>query len=458
MSRQAEVRPEVRHLVLVLGDQLDRAASVWDGFDPALDLAWMAEASEESTHVWSSKQRIVLFLSAMRHFAQALRADGVPLRYLELKGEAPAGSLADALKATLCECRVERVLLTQPGDWRVLQALREAVGDTPLDIREDRHFLCSVAEFAAHASGRKQLRMEYFYREMRRRHSVLMDADQPVGGEWNFDAENRAAFGKNGPGFVPETPRFAPDATIGLMGISFSGGLSIVAAGRPSLHDKVAYVFAFGGHGDLPRVLRYLCTGQVPPPGATAMDARIAGEPRTPPPPHDYGLAVLLFGLADRVVPTAQVGPLKGAVLRFLLASALDRNDKPGAAREFSALRTFAPTLPEPSSTLLTYVNDRDVVHLGARLLPFIGAYGGDAPALSASRAPKPAAPVFLLHGLADNVIPADESVELADELRGHAPVRLLLSALISHAETDRPAGAGDVLRLAGFWGDLLTR
>ena len=212
MPSQAEVRPEVRHLVLVLGDQLDRAAGVWDGFDPALDLVWMAEASQESTHVWSSKQRIVLFLSAMRHFAQALRADGVPLRYLELKGEAPAGSLAEALKATLRELRVERVLLTQPGDWRVLQALREAVGDLPLDIREDRHFLSSVAEFAAHASGRKQLRMEFFYREMRRRHAVLMDADQPVGGAWNFDAENRASVGKNGPGFVPETPRFAPDA------------------------------------------------------------------------------------------------------------------------------------------------------------------------------------------------------------------------------------------------------
>ncbi len=260
-------------------------------------------------------------------------------------------------------------------------------------------------------------------------------------------------------GWLAADPRFAPDATIGLMGISFSGGLSIVAAGRPSLRDKVAYVFAFGGHGDLPRVLRYLCTGQVPPPGAAAMDARIAGEPRTPPPPHDYGLAVLLFGLADRVAPAAQVGPLKGAVLRFLLASALDRTDKPGAAREFGALRALAPTLPEPSSTLLTYVNDRDVVHLGARLLPFIGFYGGDAaPALSATRAPKPSAPVFLLHGLADNVIPADESVRLADELRGDAPVRLLLSALISHAETDRPAGAADILQLAGFWGDLLTR
>ena len=138
MSKQVNARPAVRHLVLVLGDQLDRAASVLDGFDPALDLVWMAEASEESTHVWSSKQRIVLFLSAMRHFAQALRADAVPLRYRELTSDAPAGSLAGALKATLRELKVERVLLTQPGDWRVLQALREAVGDVPLELREDR--------------------------------------------------------------------------------------------------------------------------------------------------------------------------------------------------------------------------------------------------------------------------------------------------------------------------------
>ncbi len=259
-------------------------------------------------------------------------------------------------------------------------------------------------------------------------------------------------------GWLAAEPRFAPDGTVGLMGISFSGGLSIVAAGRPSLRDKVAYVFAFGGHGDLPRVLRYLCTGEEPSPGASALDARIGGDRPRPPPPHDYGLAVLTYGLADRVVPAAQVGLLKGAVHRFLLASALDRTDKAGAAREFGALRTLASTLPQPASTILTYGNDRDVVHLGARLLPFIGAYGGDAPALSASRAPKPSAPVFLLHGLADNVIPADESLHLADDLRGHVPVRLLLSALISHAETDRPAGATDVLQLAGFWGDLLTR
>ena len=113
--------------------------------------------------------------------------------------------------------------------------------------------------------------------------------------------------------------------------------------------------------------------------------------------------------------------------------------------------------LPQPSATLLRYVNDRDVIHLGARLLPWIGFYG-DAPALSPSRSPKPAAPVFLLHGIDDNVIPAAESEYLAAELRGHAPVKLLLSGLISHAEADQAVHVGDVLDLAGFWGDLLSR
>jgi hypothetical protein len=113
-------------------------------------------------------------------------------------------------------------------------------------------------------------------------------------------------------------------------------------------------------------------------------------------------------------------------------------------------------TLPEPSATLMRYVLTRDVVHLGARLLPLIGS---STPAgLSPSKSPKPAVPVFLLHGLEDNVIPAVESEYLAADLRGHAPVRLLLSGLISHADADRPMRANDVLQLAGFWGDVLSR
>jgi dienelactone hydrolase len=243
---------------------------------------------------------------------------------------------------------------------------------------------------------------------------------------------------------------------VGLVGISFSGGLSVVAAGRPALANRVAFVFSFGGHDDLPRVLRYLCTGTEPLPTHEihlSRDARDAVVQR----PHDYGVAVILLGVADRVVPAPQVEPLREAVRRFLWASHLDRVNRPEAEREFAALRDLANHLPQPSATLLRYVNDRDVIHLGARLLPWVGFYG-DAPALSPSRSPKPAAPVFLLHGIDDNVIPAVESEYLAAELRGRAPVKLLLSGLISHAEADQPVHVGDVLDLAGFWGDLLAR
>jgi dienelactone hydrolase len=235
---------------------------------------------------------------------------------------------------------------------------------------------------------------------------------------------------------------FAPDGRVGLMGISFSGGLSVVAAGRTSIRDRIAYVFAFGGHGDLPRVLRYLC-GQPSEAGL--------------PPPHDYGVAVMLLGLADQLVPPEQAGPLREAVRQFLWASHLDRVDKPEADRVFAELRALAATLPEPSSTLLGYVNDRDVVHLGARLLPVIG-HLGDAPALSPARSPSPAAPVFLLHGSADNVIPTSESRLLADHLGEQTDVHLVISELITHAEVDRPPRAGEVLTLARFWGDLLGR
>ena len=105
----------------------------------------------------------------------------------------------------------------------------------------------------------------------------------------------------------------------------------------------------------------------------------------------------------------------------------------------------------------MRYVLDRDVVHLGARLLPLIG-LSSVPDGLSVSKSPKPTVPVFLLHGLEDNVVPAVESEYMAEDLRGHAPVRLLLSGLISHAEADKPMHAGDVLQLAGFWGDLLAR
>lgn len=205
---------ELRSLIIVLGDQLDLDSAAFDGFDAAMDAVWMAEVAEESTHVWSSKSRTVMFLAAMRHFALALQNAGRPLHYTRLDAPDNRGSLSTQLQADILRLKPTKLVMTAPGDWRVLHLIKnvaEAQG-LALDLREDRHFFSSVRDFAAHAKGRKSLRMEYFYREQRRRHQVLMEADQPVGGQWNFDADNRESFGAAGPGILPPRTRFTPDA------------------------------------------------------------------------------------------------------------------------------------------------------------------------------------------------------------------------------------------------------
>ncbi|MBC7994314.1 MAG: cryptochrome/photolyase family protein [Rhizobacter sp.] len=204
---------ELRSLVVVLGDQLDLDASGFDGFDAGVDAVWMAEVAEESTHVWSSKPRTAVFLSAMRHFALALHEAGRPLHYTHLGAPGNGGSLGAQLQADIERLRPAQLVMTAPGDWRVLQVIKGVaqVNGLALDIREDRHFFVSVREFAAHAKGRKSLRMEYFYREQRQRQRVLMQGGEPVGGQWNFDADNREAFDAAGPGQVPPRASFEPD-------------------------------------------------------------------------------------------------------------------------------------------------------------------------------------------------------------------------------------------------------
>jgi deoxyribodipyrimidine photolyase-related protein len=205
---------ELRCLIIVLGDQLDADAAAFDGFDASADAVWMAEVAEESTHVWSSKPRTAMFLAAMRHFSLTLQARGRRLYYTRLDAPDNAGSLPTQLQADIRRLKPARLVMTAPGDWRVLEAVKAVAASSglPLDIREDRHFFCSVRDFAAHAKGRKSLRMEFFYREQRKRHHVLMQGDEPVGGQWNFDADNREAFGPAGPGAVPPRAAFEPDA------------------------------------------------------------------------------------------------------------------------------------------------------------------------------------------------------------------------------------------------------
>jgi hypothetical protein len=156
---------ELRKLIIVLGDQLDLDAAAFDGFDAAVDAVWMAEVAEESTPVWSSKPRTVMFLAAMRHFALALQGEGRLLHYTRLDAPGNAGCLGLQLAADIERLRPASLVMTAPGDWRVLQRIKgaaEAAG-LPLDIREDRHFFVSVRAFAAHAKGRKSLPLTVLY-------------------------------------------------------------------------------------------------------------------------------------------------------------------------------------------------------------------------------------------------------------------------------------------------------
>jgi dienelactone hydrolase len=234
---------------------------------------------------------------------------------------------------------------------------------------------------------------------------------------------------------------------IGIAGISFAGGLSMVAAGRPSLRGRIGFVFSLGGHANFQRVVRYLCSGVEPP--APGVD----GAPPVPA-PHDYGVAIVALDLAEQIVPADQVAPLKTGILTFLHASHLALFDQTKADAEFAQARGMEASVGEPARTYLHLVNDRDVKTLGPMLLPHVANLGED-PALSPDQSPAPDAPVFLLHGMEDNVVPAVETLRLARHLEPHTTVRVLLTPLISHAEVDRPATPSEVIALIRFWAGM---
>ena len=201
-------------LRVVLGDQLSDGVAALEGLDPARDVVLMAEVQAECTYVPHHKQKIVLVLSAMRHFAERLRARGVRVDYMRLEDAGNTGTLAGEVARAALSHRPRRIVATHPGEWRVLADMQGWAAQTglPVEIRADTRFLCSLAAFRGWTAGRRAPRMEFFYREMRRRTGILMaDPESPEGGAWNFDAENRRALPA---GLRPPRPRrFAPDAT-----------------------------------------------------------------------------------------------------------------------------------------------------------------------------------------------------------------------------------------------------
>jgi dienelactone hydrolase len=249
--------------------------------------------------------------------------------------------------------------------------------------------------------------------------------------------------------WMARQPRLTRDGRVGIIAVSFSGGLSIVAAGRSSIRDKVGYVVSLGGHGDMRRVLKYLATGVAP---------KVDGLGDHP--PHDYGVAVILNTLANRgVVPGDQVGALRDAIETYLRASQATVISDEAAAPIFAQARTMTEALPEPSRTYMQYVNERDVTRLGAVLVPYLDQDGVNDPALSPELAPAPAASTFLLHGYDDNIIPPAESVLLADYLRSKGvQTKVLLSGLITHASVNPNATAMDAWKLVSFWASVIKQ
>ena len=199
-------------LRVILGDQLSHDISALAGLDRAYDRVLMMEVADETTYVPHHKQKIVLVLSAMRHFADELRAKGIAVDYVELDDADNTGRFDSEVRRAAMRLVPDRIVVTEPGEWRVRTMVErwEALTGTPVEIRDDNRFFASRARFAAWAQGRRGWRMEHFYREMRREHAILMDGDEPAGGAWNYDAANRKRLPA---GATPPTRlRFPPDA------------------------------------------------------------------------------------------------------------------------------------------------------------------------------------------------------------------------------------------------------
>jgi deoxyribodipyrimidine photolyase-related protein len=179
----------VGRLVLVLGDQLSHGVSALREADKSRDIVVMAEVMDEGTYVPHHPKKIALILSAMRHFAQELRENGWQVAYTRLDDPEASKSITGELMRRGQEYGTSEVIATQPGEWRLIEAL----GNAPLTVTQlpDDRFICSLNEFDQWAEGRKELRMEYFYREMRRKTGLMMEGDTPAGGKWNYDHDNR---------------------------------------------------------------------------------------------------------------------------------------------------------------------------------------------------------------------------------------------------------------------------
>lgn len=198
-------------LILIMGDQLSFDIPALKAADKSRDIVLLAELRDEASYVQHHKKKIAFLFSAMRHFAEALRGAGWQVDYIPLTDADNTHSFTGEAERALHRHHLDEVIATYPSEYRVLQLLKTWQASTafPVKILEDDRFYCSLDSFAEWAEGRKQLRMEYFYRETRRKTGILMRDGEPIGGQWNYDSDNRKPPDNAVP--VPAPTLFEPD-------------------------------------------------------------------------------------------------------------------------------------------------------------------------------------------------------------------------------------------------------
>jgi len=201
------------NLVLILGDQLSLNISALKNFDKNHDAILMVEARDETQYAPHHPQKIILILSAMRQFAELLRHDGYQVFYSKLDDDKNLGSFDKELMRFHSQINAQKIIITEPSEYRVLKLFNDLAQNNNLDIeiRDDDRFICSHHEFANYAKGKKNLLMENFYHLMRVKTKILMNEEvqksstkntsksifKPVGGKWNYDKENRGTMPNN---------------------------------------------------------------------------------------------------------------------------------------------------------------------------------------------------------------------------------------------------------------------
>ena len=198
-------------LRLILGDQLNHQLASLRDINIETDIVLMAEVGAEVTYVKHHKRKIAFLFAAMRHFAEALRGDGISVIYRRLDDPDNGGSLESEVKRAIAAHKIAKLVVTMPGEYRLMEIMKrwQSSLGIAVELREDDRFLCRLGRFASWADGRRQLRMDFFYRDMRRDHNILMDGGEPIGGKWNFDSDNRESP-KAGM-VIPPPLQFAPD-------------------------------------------------------------------------------------------------------------------------------------------------------------------------------------------------------------------------------------------------------